>query len=160
MNRAMRRAQKHNKPRRVVLNRKPGTLLFSSELRDMILSEIQAVNAFKGGWAEPWHFDFLVEGVVMASWAANDKTRSAPDQQMLGVCEAATVAIQNIRERYDRTGKMGGTGEELAMLELYAQEMADFWPRQSVQAYRNAIERCAAWKRAAVAEARTQKEAA
>lgn len=160
LNRAQRRAQKHMKPRRVVVNRTPGILLFSNELQDMILADIQAAAAFRGGWAEPYHFDMLVEGCVIAGYAANDKLRSAPDEQMIQLCKATTVALQNIRQRYDEKGKLGATGEEMAMLELFAQTSADFWPRQSTQAYRNAVERCGQWKRKVVTEAREARAAA
>lgn len=160
LNRAQRRAQKHMKPRRVVVHRNPGTLLFSNELQDMILHEIQAANAFRGNYAKPEHFDYLIEGVVMASYAANDKLRAAPDAQMLQLCEAATMALQNIRERCASTGALCATDDEMSMLELYAQTAADFWPRQSTQAYRNAFEYCGQWKRKAVAEAREARAAA
>lgn len=159
LNRAQRRAQKHSKARRVT-RPTPGTLLFSRELQDMCHQEIQAAAAFRGGYATPWHFDFLLEGIVMCAYAASDKSRENPDTQMQQVCEAATMAVQNIRDRYDRIGKLGATGEEMAMLELYANEAADFWPRQSVRAYRNALERTSGWKRTVVGQAKDERKAA
>jgi hypothetical protein len=74
--------------------------------------------------------------------------------------EATAIALQNIRERWGEKGKLGATGEEMAALELYAQEAADFWPRQAARIYRNAYERVRTWKRAAVTEARARRAAA
>ena len=94
------------------------------------------VEAFAGGWASVEHFDNLADmrDCLLLAAAANG------DAGTIGMCRAAGVALQNIRDRYTRTQRMGVAGDELQALRLFATAYRDFWLRQSVGAYESACD--------------------
>ena len=152
MNRSQKRAQKN---RRIpVTVKRPASLLFCVPIRDMLLSEHSAVLAFRGGWAESTHFDMLLECMMMMQFAANDDKRENPAQDVLDVCDFASTALLNIRDRYDERTKLGATGDELRTLDLLVATSADFWPRQAATTYQRAYDATGEWKRSAFEQAR------
>ncbi|MDO6385597.1 hypothetical protein [Uliginosibacterium sp. 31-12] len=135
------------------MKKAPPSLLFCSQLKEMLLAEHSAVLAFRSGWADSCHFDMLLECLMMMQFAANDPVKDAPDTNALNVCQFASSALLNIRDRYDDKKKLGATGDELRALDLLVETSADFWPRQSASIYFRAYDKTGDWKRSAHAEA-------
>lgn len=52
--------------------------------------------------------------------------------------EAARIALENIRDRRQETGRFGVSGDELAALQLLATTYQNFWAAQSGDLYRRA----------------------
>lgn len=94
---------------------------------DLSLTERLSVEAFAGGWANTDHFDNLADCRNIMTLAAAERD----DQQTLIVCELALHALLGIKERHQRTGKMGATGEEMQALKVLVSTSEDFWMRQS-----------------------------
>ncbi len=149
MNRAARRAASKGRESRFA-KKAPASLMFAAGLDGMLLSDFQAVQAFRGGWADVCHFDSLLEYMMMIQFAANDDARLHPDTGALTVCELVNMALLNIRDRYDATGGLSAEGDELRALDLLAETAADFWPRQAVTTYARAWQKTGEWKREAV----------
>ena len=87
---------------------------------DLSLTERLSVEAFAGGWANA-----DCRNIMTLAAAERD------DKQTLAICELALVALSSIKDRYARTGKFGGTGEEIQALRVLADVSEDFWKRQS-----------------------------
>jgi len=155
MNRATRRAAARGREVRFT-KKGPATLLFAAEIQDMLAAEHAAVMAFRGGWADACHFDMLLECMMMMQFAANDDGRVSPEMNALNACEFATVALLNIRDRYDGKGKLGATGDELRALDLLVETSADFWPRQASTIYCRAWKKTGEWKQSAVEQAKAK----
>lgn len=96
-------------------------------IQDLSLTERLSVEAFAGGWANTDHFDNLADCRNIMTLAAAERD----DKQTLAICELALVALSSIKDRYARTGKFGGTGEEIQALRVLVDVSEDFWKRQS-----------------------------
>ncbi len=101
---------------------------------DLEMRERMIAEAFSGGWATERHFDELVDMRNLLTIAAAHKD----DQGVLGLCQAMSIAMNNIRARYAETQRMGVSGDEVKLLREFCGIYADFWLRQSVGLY----ERC------------------
>lgn len=121
-------------------------LMFSKAMDDLRLKEMSAAAAFRGGYAEPYHFDYLLEASVIAMCAANDPARSKADVRMDQVCEAVHSTMRIIRERWDRTGKLGASSEDMVSLEAFTLALNDFWPTITIDAYNRAVRNTFEWK--------------
>lgn len=92
------------------------------------IAERQAIAGLKAGWAD-YHNSYHVladcHGLLTLG------LRHKKDQSLEGVVQLGLVAMTNIFDRYQRTKKIGATGEELAALELLVDCAEDFWKRQS-----------------------------
>lgn len=121
-------------------------LMFAKALDDLRLKEMSAAAAFRGGYAEPYHFDYLLEASVIALNAANDPSRSRPDVRMNQVCEVMHETLRIIRERWDKTGKLGASGDDMITLEAFTLATNDFWPTITVDAYNRALRNTFEWK--------------
>ena len=90
------------------------------------IQERMSIEAMVGGWAQKTHFNQLADCRDMLLIAAKEKDAN----DILGVCALAGIALTNIRERYDRTGRFGATGDEVNALRFLADVSEDFWLRQ------------------------------
>lgn len=88
--------------------------------------ERMAVLAIQMGYALPAHFDVLADCRDMLALAAAEKN----DTQTLTVCELGLIALQNVKDRYQETRRLGATGDELQALLLLVDVSEDFWKRQ------------------------------
>lgn len=93
---------------------------------EVSLQERAAVLALRGGWAETSHFNVLADCRDMLVLAASEKN----DHQTLAICDAAGIALMNIKDRYQEKHRMGATGDELLALEALCDISEDFWKRQ------------------------------
>lgn len=113
-------------------------MLVSRGLMDdeLELRERQFVEAFSGGWANKDHFDSLADMRNVTTIAAAEKD----DQQVLDICNAMSIPLQNIRIRYQETGRFGATGDELRLMRAFVEVYRDFWMRQPVRLYEDACD--------------------
>jgi hypothetical protein len=77
-----------------------------------------SVIAFRGGWAEAAHWLDRVDthDLVRIAFGLFAK----PDASVTAVLDLAHVALENIRDRYEDTGRFGTTGDEYEALKLLA----------------------------------------
>lgn len=102
------------------------------------------VDTICHGAGQPSDFDFLLEAVCTArarsSAIADEQTRDACHE----VAEAGMVALQSMRARYLKHGRLGFTGPELqdvrAALDLYYQFLINCTRGQMVKALKQAQE--------------------
>ena len=119
---------------------------------DLEIRERMIVEAFSGGWAGKDHFDELCDMRNVLTLAGAYKE----DPQAIAMGDAMRIPMGNIRDRFERTGRMGVTGDELAMLREFAAFYRDFWIRQPVQLYVTACDELNRWHK----DLRIDKEAA
>lgn len=103
---------------------------------DLERRERMSVEAFAGGWAATEHFDSLADMRNVLTIAAAHKD----DAQVLAMCDAMRIPMGNIRERYAKSGRMGVTGDELALMREFVTVYRDFWMRQPVSLYEAAVD--------------------
>lgn len=103
--------------------------------RDIEMVERQAVAAFAGGWAGKDHFDPLVDMRNCLTIAAAHKG----NEEVLAICDAMRIVMGNIRDRYNKTGRMGVSGDELLMLQEFVGIYRDFWMRCPVSLYEQSM---------------------
>lgn len=99
-----------------------------------------AVEAFRGGWAKPDHFNDLADTLDLLQIGIALYPSQKPDPSTAAAAEVVLVAMQNMLARFDSCGKLGVTGEELKAIELLADVSLDYWNRRSgalfAEAYR------------------------
>lgn len=98
------------------------------------IGERMSVEAIAGGWAEPYHFNVLADCHDLLVLAADHKG----DRQTLAVCDVASMALLNIKDRYKARNRFGASGEELKALRALVDVSEDFWKRQSGELFRAA----------------------
>lgn len=97
---------------------------------------LQAVQSFRVGRATADHFLDLCDARDITVIAHNAQGRDVPG--MVPAMEAAQIALLNIRDRRQETGKFGATGDELAALAMLADFYMSFWLAQSGDLFRKA----------------------
>lgn len=107
-------------------------LVVMHTIPEVSITERMAIDSFAGGWADKTHFNVLLDCYQLLALAADHK--DATDE--LTICELAHIALANIRDRYDQTGKFGMTGDERKALIQLADVSQDFWKRQSGELFR------------------------
>lgn len=95
------------------------------------IRERMIIESFAGGWAGREEFDSLVDMRNVLAIAMAYKA----EQGALDIAAAMRIAIGNIRDRHAETGRMGVTGDELALLREFCSVYRDFWMRQNVHLY-------------------------
>ena len=110
--------------------------------------EHQCLAAFTGGYAEPDHWDQLAEcrNVLMfgAGHCREDAKAKGQDwseyQQIVDLCYQVKDAMLAIREREQKTGRMGVNGDQLELLSACIATSADFWSQQPGWLFRKCVE--------------------
>ena len=100
---------------------------------ELSMVEEMYVEAFAGGWATKEHFDGLVDMLNVLTLAGSYK--ETKDSSLAAICEAVRIPLWNIRQRHEKTDRMGVTGEELKLMRVFVDFYADFWLRQPVALY-------------------------
>lgn len=96
---------------------------------EMELRERMAVTAFSGGFANTQHYDVLVEMMNLLMIAGSrDKSRDYIKQYAEKIIEPA---LNSIKTRYLKTGKLGVNGEELIALRQMVDRSKAFWITQT-----------------------------
>lgn len=88
-----------------------------------------SVIAFRSGWAQTAHWLDLVDTHDLVRIALG--LFAKPDASVTAVLDLAHVALENIRDRYEETGRFGTTGDEYEALKLLADTSLHFWSRHS-----------------------------
>jgi len=117
-----------NKPRKAVKPKAPMLVIRQMYNTDLEIKERMAVQSFAKGFATPAQYDVLLDMLnIMMLGASSCKTRSyALDYAKQVVGEA----LLSIRQRYERTGKLGCSGDELNILKEFVNNNIEFWKRQ------------------------------
>lgn len=96
------------------------------------ITERLAVDSIVGGWAGTHQFNVLADCCDLMVLAANHKG----DDQALMVCDLASMALLNIKDRYLERNRVGASGDELQALRVLVDVSEDFWKRQSGELFR------------------------
>ena len=101
---------------------------------DIETAEYMAVHAFAHGFAQKSHFDKLVDLMnLMLIAGQTDKSR----KYLITYIEAKIKPVlKSIKDRYDKTGKLGVSADELKELRNMLQVNKDFWLKQSGVLYK------------------------
>lgn len=121
------------------------------------IRERMAVQSFSDGFATMANFDTIsdMQGVMLLAGTTSDSRRWAA----LYCRNTVGPVLGAIRTRYERTGKMGCTAEELKVLRGFVSKYRDFWLKQPLALYETA---CAELQRVydrMAQDAKTMKEA-
>lgn len=90
-----------------------------------------AVDSLRDGWMGVSQFDDLADTIDLLRIGLASCGYQKPDPSSEVACEAAYIALMNVRQRYLERGKFGATGEELAAIKLLADVSLDYWNRRS-----------------------------
>lgn len=112
----------------------PMLVLRSIHANDLDSKELGAALRFKFGTAEKADFDLLMDLInMMLIAASSDKQR---EYVLKFIDTRAMPTMVAIKKRYDRTGKLGVSGEEAKVLVDITTVSKDFWDRQPVELYK------------------------
>lgn len=117
-----------------------------------------AVEAFSGGWDTIEHFDTIadMQGLLVLAGSTSEQRKPT----MLYAKNEVGPVLGSVRDRYQRTGKMGCNAEELKVLRGFVSRYRDFWLKQPLALYEMAcVELQRVYDRMAQ-DAKTMKEAA
>lgn len=114
----------------------------AAEIPFIVMSEIvpeaqialfTAFQAFREGWAEPAHFDAMLDtrDLLLLGSKAQKETDTVE------AARAVNVALANIRDSWDGK-KFKLTDDELNVLQILVDVSIDFWNRQSGALYQAA----------------------
>jgi len=97
------------------------------------LRERSAVEAFALGYATSEHFDTLasMQGVLILAGCTSERRAPAA----LYARDVLGKAMESIRARHAKTGKLGCNAEELKVLRGFVSRYRDFWIRQPMELY-------------------------
>lgn len=100
------------------------------------VKERMHVEAFVLGCATPDNFDHLADmrDALMLSAACKKDTNT------LNMCRAAGIALANIMDRFNDTGRLGTTGDEITILREFCTTYRDYWLRQPSTEYDDTID--------------------
>lgn len=92
-----------------------------------------AVASFKFGYASAAQFNDLCDTQDLLTIGNGMFGRT--DESVNVALQITLVALQNIRDRFYETKKLGATGDEIKALHLLAETSIDFWNRRSGALY-------------------------
>lgn len=108
------------------------------------MTEREALNAFRGGWARGAHWNHLAECRNVLMFGACHKiavsTVKADHEAVREVTRIALGALTAIREREQKTGKFGCSADELNVLHALVETSRDFWTRQPATLYLQCVD--------------------
>ena len=112
------------------------TLVALYNAPEVELAERMAVQMFWTGQADRGQFNVLADVRDLLVLAASHRD----DKPVLAVCEAAGIALANIKDRYMEKARMGCTSAERDALMMLVEVSDDWWKCQSGELYRAANE--------------------
>ena len=118
------------------------TIAFMHTIPEAEIALLTALDAFVKGWASPNQFDALLDTRDLLVLAATAKR----DEGVIAVCNAANIALGNIRETWDGEKFATPTEDELNALRFLADVSTDFWKRQSGALYQAAYAHLKQWR--------------
>ena len=102
---------------------------------------LTALNAFRQGWAQPAHFDVMLDTRDLLLLAAKAKK----ENDTVELARAFNLALANIRESWDGA-KFSYTNDELNALQVLVDISNDFWARQSGNLFHMAYNVLKRWR--------------
>jgi hypothetical protein len=110
---------------------------------ELTAKEVVAAKAFTWGAATKQHYDTLLDLANMLMVGGH----SAPDRKWVLklVDEEFMPALRAVKERFDRTGKMGVTAQEGDALMKLTAVSKSFWNRVPIQVYHKAAQELQAY---------------
>ena len=102
---------------------------------------LTALNAFRQGWAQPAHFDVMLDTRDLLLLAAKAKK----ENDLVEAARAINIALANIRESWNGE-KFSSSEDELNALQLLVDISNDFWARQSGNLYHMAYNVLKRWR--------------
>ena len=102
---------------------------------------LTALNAFRQGWAQPAHFDVMLDTRDLLLLAAKAKK----ENDLVEAARAINIALANIRESWDGA-KFSYTDDELNALQMLVDISNDFWARQSGNLFHMAYNVLKRWR--------------
>ena len=117
--------RKHCKRRKIVA--RPPIMVVASTIPELGITPRQGIEAMRRGYATTEHFDDLADTRDLLTLAAADRN----EQGILAICEAARVALESIKSRHHKCGKIGATANEIFALMDLCTCSDEFWSRQS-----------------------------
>ena len=117
-------------------------IVMSHVVPDAQIILFSALQAFKQGWAEPCHFDCMLDTRDMLLLGAKAKNETAT----LEAARAINVALANIRDSWDGK-KFDCADDELNALQVLVDISNDFWNRQSGNLFHQAYWTLKKWRK-------------
>lgn len=102
---------------------------------------LTALNAFRQGWAQPAHFDVMLDTRDLLLLAAKAKK----ENDIAEASRAINIALANIRDTWNGK-KFNCSDEELNALQILVDISNDFWSRQSGHLYHMAYRVLKQWR--------------
>lgn len=112
------------------------------------LFQHEALAAFRDDRATADHFDVLLDCRAVLLLAASHKK----EEGVVGVCDMAGLALDNLRDRYEADQSLKATELEIEALTILVEVSEDFWRRTSAVLFEAATN--------ALTEARRQRQQA
>lgn len=137
MNRTERRKQAKLAKHRHHKVSAPMLVVRTLENTDMETRERMAVTAFSGGFANTRHFDVLVEMMNLLMIAGSRDEKRKPIKVYAETVIAP--ALNSIKERFKKTGKLGVTAQELITLRQMVDKNKAFWLTQTTGFYNECV---------------------
>lgn len=116
-------------------------IVMSAIIPEAQIALFTALQAFKEGWAEPAHFDAMLDTRDMLLLGANAKR----EEKTVEVARAINVALANIQDSWDGK-KFYFNEDELNALQILVDVSNDFWNRQSGAIYHAAYSALKKWR--------------
>lgn len=126
MNRTERRRQAKRKQYRATAPMLVSRFVHNTEME---LRERMAVTAFSGGFANTQHYDVLVEMMNLLMIAGQRDEKRKPVKVYAE--SVIAPALNSIKERFQKTGKLGVTAQELIALRQMVDRSKAFWITQT-----------------------------
>jgi hypothetical protein len=129
----MKKRNKKFNPQKHLKARPPMMVMREIVNTDLESKEYAALIAFKFGAAEKYHYDLLLDITNLLLIAgSSDKSRS----YATNVANKHFIpALKGIKDRYDRTGKLGVSAAEINILSEIVEFSKQFWNRQPIELY-------------------------
>lgn len=101
--------------------------------KSMLIGEHMAVRAFERGYAGKAQFDLLMKmaNLLLLAGSSEEKRSYAVKY----VEEVVFPVLRSVKERYEKTGKMGASGPELIVMREMIDWNWQFWSRQPIELY-------------------------
>jgi hypothetical protein len=95
--------------------------------KQLSISERMAVFALTQDFVTNSHYNTLWDCHAMLAFASRGKD----DEELRAVVEISQIALENIRDRWEKHGTIRATGEEIKALQAMTDFSERFWLRQS-----------------------------